>query len=468
MKHLDSSFRDQSGYIFEYKNEIFRCINKSYSKYYDLLISSGLYESLVEKQLLISHDEVSNLDEFNSINKDILYKVIKPKKLPFISYPYEWSFNQLKDAAILTLEVLLEALSKNMILKDASAYNVQFLNGKPVFIDTLSFEEYVEGNIWNAYTQFCKHFLAPLSLIVYKDYRLHKESINFLDGLPLDFTSQLLPTSTKFNLNLFMHIHLNAKVHKKAENDGKSNNKPIFLPKQKLVNMILNLLSTIKSLNYKPKLDKSSWKGYYSFTNYNEKSFNEKENLVLSYVLKCGKKEKILDIGANNGYFSRIISNKVENSIIISSDIDFHAVDENYISIDNDINKNIYPVITDLTNPISAIGWANKERLSFLERVKNSDIVLALALIHHISITNNVPFIKVSELFASITKYLIIEYVPKDDSQTIKILDENLGDYSYYNEENFENSFKIYFKILDKQLIPDTKRTLYLMEKLVS
>ena len=152
-------------------------------------------------------------------------------------------------------------------------------------------------------------------------------------------------------------------------------------------------------------------------------------------------------------------------SIIISSDLDYHAVDENYKLIESDSYKNIYPLVIDITNPPSNIGWGNHERDSFLDRIRDSDILLALALIHHISITNNIPFAKSAKLFSECAKYLIIEFVPIDDSQTMKIIDEKLGDYSYYNIDNFEKAFLKYFSIIEKADIIHTRRTLYLMKR---
>ncbi len=469
MIQLDSSFRDTSGYVFKHNNEIYRYINKNYKSNYDFLIQSGLYKKLVAEKMLLPHSELDNTDSFTGIDYNNLYKIIKPEQLKFISYPYEWSFHQLKDAAVLTLKIMLNALEYNMILKDATAYNIQFHNGggNPVFIDTLSFEKYTEGSIWNAYSQFCRHFLNPLVLCKYTDYRFYKESVNYIDGIPSDFVSKMLPYKTKFNLNILMHIHLNAKVQKKAENSkNTSENRKIYLSKSKLIQLIQNLLSTVQSLDYKTNKEKTTWHGYYSFTNYDNESFHEKEQIVITYIKKCGSNSKILDLGANNGHFSRIISPYVKDSIIISSDIDYYAVDDNYQSTAQDEVKNIYPLITDLTLPSPAIGFAGKERLSFLERIENSDILLSLALIHHIAITHNVPFRNISKLFSNLTNYLIIEWVPAYDSQTKKILDENTGDYSFYTEENFEDAFTKHFIILEKTLIKRTQRILYLMKKI--
>lgn len=199
MQQLNSSFRDTvcGGYVFCHQDIIYRCINKSYKANYEHFIASGLYDKLVAENYIVSHCEINELTIFGLKDNDV-YKVIKPTQLPYISYPYEWSFNQLKDAALLTLKILLESLKCDMILKDATAFNIQFYKGRPIFIDTLSFEKYNEGSVWQAYSQFCRHFLAPLALIAYCDYRMYNLSINFLDGIPLDYASKLLPLKTIF------------------------------------------------------------------------------------------------------------------------------------------------------------------------------------------------------------------------------------------------------------------------------
>ncbi|MFB3123196.1 MAG: SAM-dependent methyltransferase, partial [Candidatus Binatia bacterium] len=168
-KIVPSSFRDPSGYLFVKDGVLYRRIHRSYKDNYEHLMQSGLYRILTERQLLIPHEEVGKPD----YTTDGIYLDIKPKPIPFVSYPYEWSFSQLKQAALLTLEVQKESLLRGMTLKDASAYNVQFYEGKPIFIDTLSFEQHEEGKPWVGYKQFCEHFLAPLALTSYRDIRLN-------------------------------------------------------------------------------------------------------------------------------------------------------------------------------------------------------------------------------------------------------------------------------------------------------
>ena len=191
---IAGSFRDPSGFLFHLNGLIYRQINIEYKKNYIHLMKSGLYEALMDTKLLIPHEEVN----IGSLASDNAYKIIKPEQVLFISYPYEWCFSQLKDAALTTLKIQKKSLNFGMSLKDCSAYNIQFRKGKPILIDTLSFEEYREGKPWIAYRQFCQHFLAPLALMSYKDIRLNQLLRIYIDGIPLDLAIHLLPFRTRF------------------------------------------------------------------------------------------------------------------------------------------------------------------------------------------------------------------------------------------------------------------------------
>ena len=208
------SFRDRSGFVFLSEGQLLRQINKDYASTYDQIISSGLYSELIGKHFLIEHEEVS----INNALSSDAYKVIKPRLIPFICYPYEWCFSAYKNAALLTLKIQKTAFEYGMTLKDASAYNIQFIDCKPILIDTLSFERYNEGEPWVAYRQFCQHFLAPLSLMSYKDIRLSQLMRVFIDGLPLDLVSGLLPFRTKTKFYLLSHIHLHSKAQTRYAN----------------------------------------------------------------------------------------------------------------------------------------------------------------------------------------------------------------------------------------------------------
>jgi hypothetical protein len=173
-------------------------------------MESGLYAKLVKAGLLISHTESGDGLAYQPADTALAFRTLRPERVDFISYPYEWSFGELKDAALATLSIQKRALKLGMSLKDASAYNIQFHGGKPTLIDTLSFEIYKEGEPWVAYRQFCQHFLAPLALMAYRDIRLSQLMRIYIDGVPLDLASALLPIRTRWNLGLATHIHLHA------------------------------------------------------------------------------------------------------------------------------------------------------------------------------------------------------------------------------------------------------------------
>ena len=448
----NSSFRDRSGFLFYYENEIYRIINFSYKKQYEKFMNSELYQKLEEKNLIISHSEIENLD----IDCDY-YKIIKPEKIPFISYPYEWSFSQLKDAALLTLRIQKAAMKYGMTLKDGSAFNIQFHNGHPIFIDTLSFEIYEEGQIWKPYKQFCQHFLAPLALISKKDVRLNLLSKTFIDGIPIDLAAKLLPKTTFGNFGLMAHIHAHAKSQKHYE-DKDAKIKQKTLSKRSFEGLIESLKSSIEKMTW--NVDNTEWGDYYSDTNYTEKSFEEKKQFI-SLTIDQVKPKLVWDMGANTGVFSRLASTKGINTI--SYDIDPLAVEKNYLLSSQNSEQNILPLILDLTNPSSGIGWNHNERMSIIQRGP-ADMVFALALVHHLAISNNVPLNKLAEFFSQISKFLIIEFVPKSDSQVKRLLLTRDDIFENYDEKNFEIEFSKFFKIINSKKILDSERTIYIME----
>lgn len=454
---VSGSFRDPSGFMFRHEGILYRQVNLHYRQEYDLLMASGLYEQLTKSRALIPHTEEST--DLAPV-AEIAYKVIRPQTVGFISYPYEWSFDQLKDAAILTLAIARRALEYGMALKDASAYNVQFHEGRPIFIDTLSFEKYEEGLPWVAYRQFCQHFLAPLALMASKDVRLLQLLRVNIDGIPLDLASSLLPTSTRLNLGLSSHIHLHASSQKKyadkevsqAEVKGK-------FSRGAMETLIESLLSTVRAL--KVKEINTEWADYYQANNYTEASFEAKRAVVKDFISKVAP-QTVWDLGGNTGEFSRAAS---ELGIpTVSMDIDPGAVQQNYQLVKKNKEKNMLPLVMDLTNPSPALGWRNQERQSLRERGEAS-LIMALALIHHLAIANNVPLRDVADFFADLGPYLVIEFVPKEDSQVARLLASRLDIFPNYTLEGFKQAFLARYTILEEHPVEGSKRTLLLMRR---
>jgi hypothetical protein len=452
---LPGSFRDPSGFLFRRGGELYRQVNLSYRPHYDRLIASGLYDDLASAGLLIHHEEART----EPAAPDLFYKVIKPEPVSFISYPFEWCFGQLKDAALLTLRIQKAAFEKGMFLKDASAYNVQFHRGRPVFIDTLSFETYSEGTPWVAYRQFCQHFLAPLALMSRTDVRLGQLSRTHLDGVPLDLAAALLPGRTKLEAGLLTHIHLHSRSQQK--NAGKpTQGAGAKMSRLSYLGLIDHLEGTVSKLTWEPQ--GTVWADYYDETNYSEAAFARKKEIVARLLDKIGPRS-VWDLGANTGEFSRLASGRGIETVAF--DMDPAAVEKCYREVRSRKEQNLLPLLMDLTNPTPPYGWASTERMSLVERGP-ADMALALALVHHLAIGNNVPFGRMAEFFAAVCKSLIVEFVPKTDSQVQRMLATREDVFTEYNAESFERAFSGFFRIEECTGVQGSDRTIYLMRRL--
>jgi len=462
--NIYSSFRDPAGFVFKYKDGIYRQIIYQGKDNFDMLMDSGLYNELLKKKLIIQHEECSVKSKkpiYQKITKNLdkdhkPYKIIKPEQIRFISYPYEWCFSQLKKAALATLEIQKIALNFNMSLRDCSAYNIQFINNSPVLIDTLSFEKYDNGKPWVAYGQFCRHFLAPLVLMKYKDINLNQLLRIYLDGIPLQLCSKLLPFSSYFSFALLLNIHF----HSKADKQFTSKNiKVKEFSKHSLLGLIDSMESAIQKMTIKQM--KSEWSDYYDNVEYSADSFNQKKKII-SELLDKIKPKSLWDIGANTGIFSSIASDKGIQTVSI--DADAYTVEKNYNECIIQNKRNILPLCIDINNPTPNTGWNNKERLSLTDRGP-TDAVMALALIHHLIIGNNLNFEMIGEFFNKICKWLIIEFVPKEDSQVRQLLFLRKDIFTDYSENKFKSTFSNYFTIKSRTIISGTDRIIYLMQR---
>jgi hypothetical protein len=454
---VPGSFRDPDGFVFLRDGVPHRQINESYRAHYDLLMESGLYDDLAKRGALISHQEVPVL-----ATDEGAYKILRPDTIPFISFPYEWCFSQLKDAALLTLEIQERALEFGMTLKDASAYNVQFHKGRPVFIDTLSLETYRDGSPWAAYRQFCQHFLAPLCLMSGTDARLAGLSRVFLDGVPLDLAASLLPASSRLKPGQLLHIHLHAKSQKafSGKTEGPEKKAPPKMSKLALTGLVRNLRKTVEGLRY--ERSDTEWGDYYDDNSYSGTALSSKRTIVADLLGRLSP-ASVWDLGANSGLFSRLASSL--GITTLSFDLDHTAVEASYRACRKNGETNILPLVLDLTNPSPAIGWANRERPSLLDRGP-AETVLALALIHHLAISNNLPFWKIAEFFRDTCRFLILEFVPKSDVQVQRLLRTRPDIFPEYHEQGMIDGFSAHFSVRESHPVAGSDRKIFLMEKL--
>lgn len=449
-----SSFRDPSGYVFVDNNVLKRAVLPKYFTQYNALKASGFYKKVIKHSLLIPHNE-------SKTTKDSIELI--PEEIPFITYPYEWSFSQLKDAALHTLKLQKYAVSNGFILKDATAFNIAFHRGNPIFIDTLSFDFYSSDSPWKAFKMFVQHFLSPLVLAHYHGPTILKLLQTHIDGIPLSLTTSLLPRKSKLNPTILTNIHLLAKAERKYKNQTDKKTKEIKVKKERHLNHLDALYSFIQGLNVNQQTE---WGNYYENIHYDDTALDFKKNQISEWISYLDLKT-VVDIGGNDGTMVRSFSHDLDFAIV--GDIDENAVDLNYQKIKEQKDANIIPVLLDILQPTPALGFDNKERFSIINRLNKfkPDLTLALALIHHISLGGNVPFLKIAEFFARFSNYLIIEFPNRNDEMVQLLLNQKRdfkNHFDFYSDENFEKDFSVFFEIEKRVAIPKSNRILYQMK----
>jgi hypothetical protein len=452
LKVSGASFRDPSGYVVEREGEFLRVVQPCYSEHYKCLLDSGLYDALTGRGLLIAHEEIG------AGGFEGAFKVIRPRQISFISYPYEWCFSQLKDAALATLAIQKMALAHGMILKDASAFNIQFVDGKPALIDTLSFEK-LALEPWAAYGQFCRHFLAPLALISLRDPRLGRLSRIHLDGVPLDLAAKLLPWRGRMNPGLLLHLYWHAASGQRPGPAAAKAVKPKNYRLSSLLGLRENLESAVRKLNWQPP--KTAWASYYQGPVTGGRYVEHKQQIMADF-LKIARPGSVWDLGANTGLFSRLAAAAGADTVAFDGDAD--CVEMNYLEMRRKKEPRLLPLWMDLTNPSPALGWEHGERMSWMERRK-PDLVVALGLVHHLAIANNLPLSRIRDFCAGLSPWLAIEFVPKEDANAQKLLSVREDIFGGYTRENFEGEFSRRYTIVRSSEVEDSRRVLYLMRR---
>jgi hypothetical protein len=434
---------------------LYRQINEAGLSDYQHLLSSGLYAELVKSGDLVAHEE----DDPALSPDGRASRVIRPTPVEFISYPYEWSFSQLKDAALLTLRLEKAAIARGMTLKDATAYNVAFANGRPIWIDTLSFAVPQPDSPWVAYGQFCQMFLAPLALASQVDIRLLQLLRPYIDGIPLDLASALLPASSRLRPGLLMHLHLHATAQRRVPRGKVAKTSTRRLSRPALLGLVETLERTVRRLEW--RAPGTTWGNYYEATNYTDGAFAHKREIVQS-VLDSLLPVNVWDLGANDGTFSRLASDR--GIPTVAFDVDPVAVEKNYRRARAASERHLLPLLLDLTNPSGAAGWANEERDALATRGP-ADLALMLALVHHLAIAHNVPLDRIAEYAARLARAIVIEFVPKGDSQVQRMLASREDIFDSYTQDEFERAFGAKFTIEQAIPVRESMRTIYVMRR---
>ena len=448
-----SSFRDDAGQIFNFKNRIFRSIKNNYIENYNFLENQDIYQILINKNLLINSWEVKDQDLISQ-NFDEVNKFIEHEKLENWTYPYEWTFSQLKNAAIFHLDFQLFLLEKNISLKDASAYNIQFKNNKPIFIDILSLQKLDENTPWQGHKQFCEEFLNPLVYSSYFNLPFNEIYKGNLNGISNRQIINLLGYKIFFSFSLLINVYFTENLSNKS-GVSKKNRKRSY--KQSQIYLIKNLKNFIKKLKYKK--NKSTWSNYSNTHSYSKESEIEKENILKSYI-STNKPYSLIDMGCNDAKYS-FISKELGVKNVIALDYDMQCLEK--IGFDN--NEVITPLYADLSNLSSPIGWDSKEKKSFVERF-NFDFSLSFALIHHFVIGKNIPLYEVLNFIIKLSKKGLVEFIPNDDEMVKRMKMFKTKDYDDYNLENFLKFLNEKCNIVKVHDLKGSKRKIIYYEKI--
>jgi hypothetical protein len=385
--------------------------------------------------------------------------VLEHERVPFVSYPYEWSFAMLRDAALLQLELLRRALDEDLILKDASSYNVQFRGARPVFIDVGSFERLREGEPWAGYRQFCMLYLNPLLLQAYRDVDFRPWLRGSLAGITPAEARHVLSGRTTVRRGVLSNVALHAKLeskHADSERDVKRELRSAGFKKELIVANVRRLEKLVRSLEWKPGT--TEWSGYAKTTSYTDDDAGRKEDFVRD-VARTRRWKLVWDIGCNEGRHSRIAAENAD--FVVSLDGDGAVVDRFYRALAAEGATTILPLVADVTDPPPALGWHGLERRT-LDARGAPELTLCLAVIHHVAISGNVPVPEFLAWLQELGTELVIEFPTREDPRVEALLRRKRdGAHPDYDRGPFEAALADRFEVVRSEELAGGTRVLY-------
>ena len=465
LHRIAGSFRDPSGAVFgDDQGRIFRTINRCAKERFDRVEATGLPAAL-EKEGLLLPARQEDARRFFSENRgeswdgdDAVACVLSHPRIPFVSYPYEWGFEQLQRAALLHLAIHLRSLEAGLTLADATAYNIQFQGSEPIFIDRLSFVPYEEGMYWTGQKQFAEQFLTPLLLWSHTGIPPHAWYRGSPQGITTEHVRRILPLSAKLSLAYLSHVALPAFFERRQQGRPLMAGTPAArqrLPKEGFVFMLRQLEKWITSLR-PPRID-SFWRDYSAFRGYSREEMQQRLEFVGAFV--AGQKPGMLwDIGCNNGEFLAHAL-RAGAAYGVGFDVDHGAL---AVAYQRAVRQKLalLPLHMDLCNPSPGLGWNQRERDGFLER-RNADMVLAMAVLHHIIIGNNVPVEMATAFFLDLAPTGILEWVPKTDPMVRNMLSSREDIFPDYHIDRFRSLLQARVEIVREETVSACGRTLF-------
>ena len=452
------SFRDRDSRVFYGDDAVFRGLSDRALDEWETLSSTTFFPRFITEGKLVHTERIYPMGESSPALVEEWVAVLKHQVIPFISYPYEWSFGILKDAALLLLELVLVALDEDMILKDSSAFNIQWKGAKPIFIDVPSFEKLTPGDPWVGYRQFCQMFLYPLFLLAYKNVSFQAWLRGSIDGIEPEHCNSLMSFRDLLRPGVFMHVYLQSKMQAKyaqTQKDTKGDLRAAGFNKALIKANVSRLDKIIRCLTWKRA--GSQWSDYANDNSYTETDREIKITFVRNVVLSRPWK-LVWDLGCNIGTFSRIAAENA--SYVVAMDADQLSIERLYQVLKAEGNTSILPLVSNLVDASPNLGWRGLERKALIERGK-PDLTLCLALIHHVVISANIPLTEFVDWLASLGTSLVIEFVTKEDPMVKTLLRNKQDNYADYEIEYFEQCLGRAFDVVQRKMLTSGTRILY-------
>lgn len=454
------SFRDREGRVFYRGDKVFRALSDSAFKDWQALADTDFFKRASADGRIVATKAAdipaADLEDLSPV----FLAALEHERLPFISYPYEWCFGQLRDAALLNLDLVSEALDENLILKDSSAYNIQWIGSRPIHIDIPSFQRWEPGMAWVGYRQFCQHFLYPLMLTAFREVSFRPWLRGALDGITPEECNHLLSLRDKFRRGVFSHVYLQSKLlamTAKSSTSLKADLRTTDLGAEIIKRNLRGLTKTIRKLD--PGGGTSEWSSYAQSHSYSDQD----ETIKRDFVARAAADRRwrmVWDMGCNTGNYSRIAADHAD--YVVAMDGDEKAIEQLYAALRSEGNERILPLVVNLADQSPNQGWNGKERKSLPERGR-PELILSLALLHHLAITANIPLADLVHWLVSFGSHVVVEFVRRADPMVERLLLNRDDIYHDYHLEEFERLIGDRFRILDRTTTHGGTRVLFFL-----
>lgn len=445
-----ASFRDPAGFVFGEGSTVRRAVTEYGLPHMRAVRATGLIERLIAGGRLWPEREVAD----SLAGHPDVRLVLEHPPLPFVSYPYEWPFRALQAAALLHLDVQIEALDAGVMLTDASAYNVQFVGARPVFIDHLAFRPYRDGELWAAHRQFCEQFLHPLLLQSLVGIEFQSWYRGRIEGIPGADVIRLLPLRHTLRWNVLTNLIAPARLQRFAGRPMAARRVArARLPREGLRGMLTSLRRWIAGLAPKG-LDRTPWAAY-------DATVPEGESrAIAAFVGEFARHVAptlLWDLGCNAGRYAQAAL-EAGARYVVGLDSDAGALDRAFARA-RDRKLTLLPLLVDLVNPSPGQGWRGAERQALPDRGR-PDALLALSVAHHLAIARNIPLAEVVSLVTSLAPAGVVGFVPPTDDRARALFHGREEIFRGYTVESFLGLLQQRARIVRRESIPGSARAL--------